>query len=383
MVVCGLVIVAFAAMARPQRPAPPEDKNAASVRLQSFAKRFVAPLGLTHAGDGSGRIFVVEQAGVVRIIHEGRVRDAPFLDIRDRVVSGGEKGLLGLAFHPKFAQTRRLYLNYTASAGGLHTVISSWRTDASAHRVALESEQALLTIPQPYSNHNGGQIAFGPDGHLYIGMGDGGSANDPHNHAQNLASRLGKMLRIDVNTQSDAPYGIPPDNPFIKTPGAAPEIWAYGLRNPWRFSFDRASGLLYAGDVGQGAREEIAVIRRGENHGWRQMEGMICTPGIRKDCDPRGMTPPILDYPRSTGTTVIGGYVYRGMAIPALVGHYVYGDFGNGKIWALRYDGTAVRERRLLLATGRNISAFGEDEAGELYVVDYDGEILKIVPTDL
>jgi len=211
-------------------------------------------------------------------------------------------------------------------------------------------------------------------------MGDGGSANDPHDHAQNLASLLGKMLRIDVDTPGGAPYGIPSDNPFIKTPGAAPEIWAYGLRNPWRFSFDRASGLLYAGDVGQGAREEISVIRRGENHGWRQMEGTICTPGVRNDCDPRGMTPPILDYPRSEGSVAIGGYVYRGRAIPALVGHYVYGDFGNGKIWALRYDGKAVRERRLLLATGRNISAFGEDEAGELYVVDYGGEILKMVP---
>lgn len=371
-------------MARPQRPTTSKENdpasNPVSVRLQSFAKRFVAPVGLTHAGDGSGRLFVVEQAGVVRIIQEGRVRDVPFLDIRDRIVSGGEKGLLGLAFHPKFIENRRLYLNYTDKAGGLRTVISAWRTDAAARRVAPESEQVLLAIRQPYSNHNGGQIAFGPDGKLYIGMGDGGSANDPHDNAQNLARLLGKMLRIDVDAPGAAPYGIPPDNPFIETPGAAPEIWAYGLRNPWRFSFDHATGLLYAGDVGQGAREEIDVIRRGENLGWRRMEGMLCTPGVRNDCDRRGTTLPILDYSRSEGSVVIGGYVYRGRAIPALVGHYVYGDFGNGKIWTLRYDGTTVRERHLLMATGRNISAFGEDEAGELYVVDYGGEILKIVP---
>jgi len=385
IVVCGLAIAAFAAMARPQRPTTSENKDAASnhvsVRLQSFAQRLQAPVALTHGGDGSGRLFVVEQAGIVRVIQQGRVRDAPFLDIRDRVVSGGETGLLGLAFHPKFAENRRLYLNYTDKSGGLRTVVSAWQADATASRVVPKNERVLLTIRQPYANHNGGQIAFGPDGHLYIGMGDGGAGNDPHDNAQNLASLLGKMLRIDVDAVSGAPYGIPPDNPFINTPGAAPEIWAYGLRNPWRFSFDRASGLLYAGDVGQGAREEIDVIRRGENHGWRRMEGTICTPGVRKDCDRRGTTPPILDYPRSEGSVVIGGYVYRGLAIPALVGRYVYGDFGNGKIWTLRYDGTAVREQHLLLATGRNISAFGEDEAGELYVVDYGGEVLKIVPT--
>jgi len=378
MVICGLAIAAFAAMAKPQRLGI---SNTVPVRLQPFVRRFVAPVALAHAGDGSGRLFVVEQAGVVRVIRQGQVLDAPFLDIRNRVASGGEKGLLGLTFHPKFAENYRFYLNYTASGGGLRTVISEWRTDVAANRVVPESERVLLTIRQPYANHNGGQIAFGPDGYLYIGMGDGGSRNDPHNNAQNLSSLLGKMLRIDVDVASDTtPYGIPPDNPFLKTPGAAPEIWAYGLRNPWRFSFDRVSGLLYAGDVGQGAREEIAVIRRGENHGWRRMEGTICTPGVRNDCDTRGTTPPILDYPHSEGSVVIGGYVYRGREIPSLTGRYVYGDFGNGKIWTLRYDGTAVRERHLLLATGRKISSFGEDEAGELYVVDHGGEVLKIVP---
>jgi glucose/arabinose dehydrogenase len=350
----------------------------AQIRLSPLAGRWTGPVGLFHAGDGSGRLFIVEQAGVIRTWKEGKI--STFLDVRDRVASGGETGLLGLAFHPKFAQNGRFFVNYTSKTGGLHTVISEWRVDHALREVNRKSERILLAIPQPYANHNGGQIVFGLDGHLYIGMGDGGSANDPHGHGQNRATLLGKMLRIDVNRQDKGrPYAIPPDNPFVGVPKNAPEIWALGLRNPWRFSFDRASGFLYAGDVGQSAREEIDVIRKGENYGWKVMEGTICTPGVGEKCDRQGLTPPIFDYPRSDGTVVIGGYVYRGRAIPMLFGRYIYGDFGNGKIWALQYDGKQVRGWFQLLSTGRNISAFGEDEAGEMYVVDYNGTILKMV----
>ncbi len=366
---CGVSVVFFLLFSGP---------SYAQVQLSPFAGRFSQPVGLFHAGDGSGRLFIVEQEGVIRMWKEGKI--STFLDVRDRVTSGGETGLLGLAFHPKFAQNGRFFVNYTSKTGGLHTVISEWRIDRASGKVDRKSERILLTIPQPYANHNGGQIAFGLDGYLYIGMGDGGSANDPHGHGQNRATLLGKMLRIDVDRQDQGkPYGIPPDNPFVGRPKSAPEIWALGLRNPWRFSFDRASGILYAGDVGQGAREEIDVIRKGENYGWKVMEGTICTPGVGKKCDRQGLTPPIFDYPRSEGTVVIGGYVYRGKAIPMLFGQYIYGDFGNGKIWALQYDGQQVRGWFHLLSTGRNISAFGEDEAGEIYVVDYNGTILKMV----
>jgi glucose/arabinose dehydrogenase len=353
----------------------------AQVRLSPLAERFTQPVGLFHSGDGSGRLFIVEQAGVIRTWKAGEV--STFLDVRDRVISGGETGLLGLAFHPKFATNGRFFVNYTSKAGGLQTLIAEWRVDHASGAVDRKSERILLTIPQPYANHNGGQIAFGLDGYLYIGMGDGGSANDPHGHGQNRATLLGKMLRIDVDRRdARKPYGIPPDNPFVGHPKSAPEIWALGLRNPWRFSFDRASGLLYAGDVGQSAREEIDVIRKGENYGWKVMEGTICTPSVGEKCDRQGLTPPIFDYPRSDGTVVIGGYVYRGKAIPMLFGYYIYGDFGNGKIWALQYDGQQVRGWFHLLSTGRNISAFGEDETGELYVVDYNGTILKMVGAD-
>jgi glucose/arabinose dehydrogenase len=238
-----------------------------------------------------------------------------------------------------------------------------------------------LTVPQPYANHHGGDIAFGPDGLLYIALGDGGSGNDPDGNGQNLSTMLGKILRIDVDrSEGKKAYGVPPDNPFAKRKNAAGEVWAYGLRNPWRFAFDPGTGRLFAGDVGQRTREEIDIITKGGNYGWNVMEGTICTPGVNPKCKPDGFEPPIFDYPRSEGTTVIGGRVYRGSAIPTLCGVYVYGDFGNGRIWGLRYDGGAVIEQQKLLESGRSISAFGEDEQRDLYVVDYAGEILKVVP---
>ena len=360
-----------------QGPPPPFP----SIRLESVTKGLKAPLGLFHAGDGSGRLFLLEQRGTIQTLKKGHPLKTPFLDIRDRVTSGGEMGLLGLAFHPAFPQTGRFFVNYTSRAGGLHTVISEFRAAEGADAADARVERILLSIPQPYSNHNGGEIAFGPDGMLYIGLGDGGAANDPHGNGQSLATLLGKMLRIDVDRAEGAtPYGIPPDNPFVGRKNAAPEIWAYGLRNPWRFAFDPVTGRLYAADVGQNAREEIDVIAKGKNYGWNFMEGTICTPGVNPACDRTGLELPILDYPRLEGTTVIGGPVYRGRALPGLCGAYVYGDFGNGRIWALRYDGRTVTRQQKLLETGRSISSFGEDEQRELYVIDYAGEVLKIVP---
>jgi glucose/arabinose dehydrogenase len=258
-------------------------------------------------------------------------------------------------------------------------VISEFRVGPRPDEADKKSERILLTIPQPYSNHNGGNIVFGPDGYLYIGMGDGGSGNDPHGNGQNLSTLLGKMLRIHVDKSDPGKaYGIPPDNPFVSTKGTAPEIWAYGLRNPWRFAFDPMTQRLYAGDVGQNAREEIDVILKGKNYGWNIMEGTICTPGVNPNCNRQGLELPILDYPRSEGTAVIGGYVYRGSQIPALCGVYLFADYGNGRIFGLRYDGRSVTDHRVLLETGRSITSLGEDERRELYVVDGTGEVLKI-----
>lgn len=352
-----------------------------SLKLQSVVKGLTSPTGLSHPGDQSNRLFVVEQRGTVRILKNGTLSEKLFLDLQDRVTAGGEKGLLGLAFHPKFSENRRFFLNYTAPAGptGLQTVISEFKVGADSDAADPATERILLTLPQPFPNHNGGQLAFGPDGYLYIGLGDGGSGNDPQGNGQSLAVLLGKMLRINVDAAGEGKaYAIPPDNPFVGNKEAAPEIWAYGLRNPWRFSFDGATGFLFAGDVGQNAREEIDLIQKGKNYGWNIMEGTICTPGVNPNCDQSGLIPPLIDYPRSEGTTVIGGYVYRGKAIPELTGVYFYADFGNGKIWGFRYDGKSVADRRLIFETGRHISSFGEDDQNELYVVDYAGEILKI-----
>lgn len=349
----------------------------ARIRLERVATGIGQCSDIQSAKDGSGRLFLVRQQGTIHILRGNQVLATPFLDIRGRLSTGGERGLLGLAFPPDYASKRYFYINYTNTAG--NSVISRFRLSDN-DRADAASEQILLTINQPFSNHNGGQLQFGPDGFLYIGMGDGGSANDPQGNGQNPRSLLGKMLRIDTETQL-TPYRIPAGNPFAMSSTTAPEIWASGLRNPWRFSFDRSTGDLFMADVGQNAWEEIdfqpADSRGGENYGWVTMEGRVC---VRAGCNQSGLTLPVHVYPRSEGLSVTGGYVYRGSASPTLRGTYIYGDFVTGRFWGLRQQaGTWVNELLLDATRSFGISTFGEDEAGEVYVANYNnGEISRI-----
>lgn len=340
---------------------------AQEIRLAQVATGIAAPTDIQNARDGSGRLFLVQQDGVIRILRGGALLSQPFLDIRSKTRASGERGLLGLAFPPGYASKGRFYVNYTDLNG--HTVVAQYRVTANPDRADESSEQILLRIEQPYSNHNGGQLVFGPDGYLYIGMGDGGSAGDPQNYSQNMNSLLGKMLRLDVESEPGRVL-VPPDNPFRNRAGARPEIWALGLRNPWRFSFDRATGDLWIADVGQDALEEInwqpASSRGGENYGWNRMEGSNC---FRPGCDRTGLTLPVFEYGRSEGCSVTGGFVYRGRQAPALRGMYLYGDYCSGRIWGLERVGDRW-SNRLLLASGFNITTFGEDEAGEIYVAN-------------
>lgn len=356
-----------------------------------MATRVVAglssPLDLQPAPSDRTRLFVVEQAGRIRVIRSNALVATPFLDISARLTSGGERGLLGLAFHPQYASNGRLYVNYTDRGGD--TRISEFRAPTPGGDTAdAASERELMFVRQPFSNHNGGGLAFGPDGFLYIGLGDGGSGGDPQGNAQNLGTRLGKMLRIDVN--GAAPFAVPPDNPFVGRAGALPEIWAFGLRNPWRFSFDRGTGDLYIGDVGQGALEEIDVglasRRGGENYGWNTMEGSRCY-SPSSNCNMSGLTQPVTDYGRSDGFSVTGGVVYRGCRMPGYAGQYFYADYGSGMIRSFRLDAGRAIEARDWTATIsgtsraiRNPSSFGVDADGEIYIVDYDGEIHRIEP---
>jgi glucose/arabinose dehydrogenase len=344
---------------------------------------FSSPVDLQPSDDGTGRLFVVEQAGTIRILQSGVVLATPFLDIRTRVNFSGEMGLLGVAFHPGFAQSQRFYVNYVrlVGTGQVQSVIAEYQvSSADANQADPATERILLTVNQPFTNHKGGQVAFGPDKFLYIGLGDGGSGGDPLGNGQNLQTLLGKMLRIDVDhTTGLLPYAIPADNPFVAG-GGLPEIWAYGLRNPFRFSFDTASGKLFVGDVGQNLYEEIDILQKGGNYGWNVMEGLHCySPAT--GCDMTGLVLPISEYSHSEGIAVIGGYVYHGPAIPALAGSYVFGDFGAGKIWRLTQDNSGAWQRVLLLSGGPNMSSFGRDSAGELYLVDYGGgAVLKVTP---
>jgi glucose/arabinose dehydrogenase len=387
--------LAPAATAAPVCAEPDARAPLPSIVLHEIAAGLRHPVHLTHAPGQHGTLYIVEQAGRIRLFDkDGGLRAEPFLDIADAVSSGGERGLLSVAFHPDYASNGYFYVNYTASVRGrLLTRVSRFerlRAHGSGDRngdergdgarAAPDSERVLLEIEQPYSNHNGGQLAFGPDGMLYIGMGDGGAADDPHGHGQNLATLLGALLRIDVDGGGDErAYGIPTDNPFVTVSGARPEIWAYGLRNPWRFSFDRASGRLYLADVGQNRREEINVIERGGNYGWSLMEAELCHAGSAAQCARADLLRPLLSYGRGEGVSVTGGHVYRGTAIDGLCGAYLYGDFGSGRIWALRHEGGKVTVQRELLKTSLGISSFGEDADGELYVLDHRaGAVMRI-----
>ncbi len=344
-----------------------------------IASGFTQPVQVTHAGDGSQRLFVVEQVGRIKIIHPNH-STTTFLDIDPRVLSGGERGLLGLAFHPQYSSNGYFYLDYTDNDG--HTTISRFQVSSNPDIANVNSEQILFKINQPYSNHNGGQLLFGPDGYLYIGMGDGGSGGDPQNNAQNLNTPLGKMLRIDVN--QGVLYGIPSSNPYVNTPNADPRIWAWGLRNPWRFSFDRLTGDLYIGDVGQNEWEEIDFLPKdtlgGTNFGWRCMEGSHVY-NTDPPCDSPSylatLTGPITEYSHSVGRSITGGFVYRGLLNPGLQGIYFFADYVNGKIFSLQNNnGSWVQT--LEITTGFLTSAFGEDENGELYVVDYSGSVRQL-----
>jgi glucose/arabinose dehydrogenase len=347
---------------------------AAALGLVPLVSGLESPVFVTSARDGSQRLFIVEQAGTIKVLSPGAADPTVFLDIGDRVLSGGERGLLGLAFHPRFASNRRFIVNYTRPPDGA-TVIAEYRASAVDADVADRTERVLLVIPQPFPNHNGGMVEFGPDGFLYIALGDGGSANDPDNRAQDVSQLLGKILRIDVDTEAaGVPYASLPDNPFAGPSPGRDEIYALGLRNPFRFSFDRATGDLYTADVGQHAVEEIDIVVRGGNYGWRIWEGTRCTGTDAAECDPAGFLFPVAQYGHSAGRcSVIGGYVYRGTRSTLPPATYIYGDLCSGEVFGWR-DGTSS----ILLQTGLPISSFGEDEAGELYIVNLDGGVHRI-----
>jgi glucose/arabinose dehydrogenase len=333
-----------------------------------------SPVFLVHAGDQSGRLFIVEQPGTIRILERGKLLEVPFLDIKERVIFRGEQGLLGLAFHPDYRHNGRFFVNYTRKGDGATVIAEYHRSDLEDS--AGRKERVLVLIPQPYSNHNGGMIAFGPDGYLYIGMGDGGSGGDPQNRAQNKDELLGKLLRIDVNSR--VPYGIPEDNPYVRGE-ERPEIFAKGLRNPWRFSFDRETGDLWLADVGQNKWEEINVVSKGGNYGWRVMEGFHCF-NLQEPCGKEKFIPPVLEYDHQGGRcSIIGGYVYRGKSNPALVGIYIYGDYCSGEIFSVRTaNGGRVVGEPWVLKTNAAISSFGEDDTGEIYMVDHKGAVYQL-----
>jgi glucose/arabinose dehydrogenase len=348
--------------------------QAVRIDLVTALSGFTQPVYLTNADDGTGRRFIVEQPGRILVAQRAASVSTVFLDIQSRVLSGGEQGLLGLAFHPQYATNGRFFVNYTRRPDGA-TVIAEYHVSSTdPNQGDPNTEVVFLVIAQPYANHNGGMIEFGQDGYLYIGMGDGGSGNDPENYAQNIEALLGKMLRIDIDHPESMTvlYSSPTTNPFYGPTPGRDEIYALGFRNPWRFSFDRSNGVLYLGDVGQDAIEEIDVVSLGQNHGWRVWEGNQCT-GL-DPCATAGFTFPIAQYTQSSGRCAItGGYVYRGSDGSLPAGAYVYGDFCTGEIFMLS-DG----EQTLLLNTPHNISSFGEDESGEIYVVTYGGTIFRI-----
>jgi glucose/arabinose dehydrogenase len=381
-----LLLIALLWLAQSQVADAQDTRDPFAYRFEQIGGKFDNPLYLTHAGDGSGRLFVVEQAGQVWIMYEdGRTLDQPFFDINalltDDTFRAGytERGLLSLAFHPQYAQNGAFFVYYFDRDG--HTVLARYRVSADdPNRADPSSGTILLRIRQPFPDHNGGGLKFGPDGYLYLSVGDGGGTQgDPEGNAQNLSVLLGKILRLDVNDLSSDRYAIPPDNPFVNTPNAAPEIWAYGLRNPWRISFDRETGDLYIADVGWAGAEEVNFVPSGSqggmNFGWNIMEG-----DNRLSDKPLGADymPPFVTYDHTQGCSVTGGYVYRGAQLQALRGLYFYGDYCNGNVWIAERDRDGAWQTRLFRSTRRQISSFGEDQRGELYLIDYKGYVLRL-----
>jgi len=358
------------------------DPSAATVNVAVAISGFDRPLDVTNAGDGSGRLFVVEQAGRIRLVKGGALVDRPFLDITGRIASGGERGLLGLAFHPDYPTDPRFFVDYTDRDG--NTVVSQFTVCTSDPDLGdPDSEIVLMHIAQPFANHNGGAVLFGPDGMLYIATGDGGSGGDPQGNGQRLDTYLGKILRIDVDVApgSSTAYQVPADNPFTTTAGAKPEIWFYGLRNPWRIRFDRETGDLWIGDVGQNAWEEIDVARAGQkglDFGWNIMEATHCF-DPRSGCDPTGLTLPVAEYDHSLGCAVIGGVVVRDPSQGSLNGGYLFGDACSDNLWLIDPVGDQLRQAVLVARMGRTLSSIGEAEDGSVYATSLGkGELLRI-----
>jgi glucose/arabinose dehydrogenase len=348
-----------------------------TLRARAVVTGLDRPLFLT-APAGDARLFVVEQPGRIRVVSGGNLLATPFLDLTDRVSFGGERGLLGLAFHPSYAQNGYFYVNYTDRSGD--TRVERYRVSADRDRADPASASLVLTVAQPFSNHNGGMVLFGPDGMLYVGMGDGGSGGDPQGNGQNTGTLLGKLLRLDVDhAPAGAGYAIPPDNPFAATAGGARrgEIWAWGLRNPWRLAFDPPSSRLYVADVGQSRREEIDVAgarEAGVNYGWNRMEGSECYNA--SSCDRANLRLPVAEYGREDGCSITGGYVYRGR-IEAIRGHYFYSDYCQGWLKSIRVadDGTVAERRTWDVGALGAVTSFGVDASGELYVVSANGRV--------
>lgn len=360
-------------------PAP----SSVAITTQILVTGLSSPLGLEHPNDNSGRMFVVQQPGTIRIIQNGALLPQPFLDISSKVMFQDEMGLLGVTFHPNFATNRKFYVNYTRNnVGQFQSVIAEYQASpTNANFSDPATERILLTVDQVsnFTNHKAGQLAFGADGFLYFGLGDGGSGGDPFGHGQDTQILLGKLMRIDVNsTSAGKQYAIPPDNPFVAG-GGLPEIYAYGFRNPWRFSFDTASGRLFMADVGQDSFEEIDIVQKGGNYGWNTMEGFHCF-NPASGCNMTGLSLPIIEIPHPEAEAVIGGFVYHGNAVAGMQGMYVFGDL-SGKIWSLTEGPPNTFTRSVLSTPGFSISSFGQDASGELYIVDIqNGRVLKIMP---
>jgi glucose/arabinose dehydrogenase len=386
-VVKWVSLVVLTWMAACADAAPPAPASGPRIRLQTVVKGLSSPVDILSDGSAD-RMFIVEQPGRIRLMTRGRLESQPYLNIAERVTHQGECGFLGVAFHPQFATNGYFYVNYTAGSTqkkDLHTVIAEYHADPTAKVVNPQAERIILELPDPYNNHNGGQLQFGPDGMLYIGMGDSGSAGDPQNRAQNPQELFGKFWRIDVNQRN--PYGIPKDNPFVEDSRFRPEIWAMGMRNPWRFSFDRKTGVLYTGDVGQNAYEEIDIIEKGGNYGWRIREGLHPFKGDETPIMGT-LVDPIAEYGRDKGQSVTGGVVYRGKKFPVLDGIYFYADYASGRFWGLKYENgkTIANDELRVTINGQPTlnrvqpSAFGVDKEGEVYVCDHSrGSIYMIV----